>query len=109
MMVLSMITSHLWLSYCRKDGNGSIVAAMIFMYHVINVTFDLITGGSINMKRFIKEYANYQKETISSYELMREDIKVKALNRIDNILKASEKGLITIDESMKSIANVLSE
>ena len=61
------------------------------------------------MKRFIKEYANYQKETISSYELMREDIKVKALNRIDNILKASEKGLITIDESMKSIANVLSE
>lgn len=61
------------------------------------------------MERFIKEYAKFKKETISNNELMGEDIKEKALNSIDNILKARERGLVTVDETMKTIVDVLNE
>lgn len=61
------------------------------------------------MERFIKEYAKFKKETISNNELMGEDIKEKALNSIDNILKARERGLVTVDETMKIIVDVLNE
>ena len=60
------------------------------------------------MKRFITEYAKYQKESITTNELMKEDIKQEALNKIDNIVKAAERGLITVDETMSVIANVFS-
>jgi hypothetical protein len=63
----------------------------------------------MKVERFIKEYANYQKETIKGYDLMKEEIKEKALNRIDTILKAKERGMITVDETIKSIANILND
>ena len=63
----------------------------------------------MKVERFIKEYANYQKESIKSYELMKEEIKEKALNRIDNILKAKEREMITVDETILLIANILND
>ena len=60
------------------------------------------------MERFIKDYANYQKETIGTNELIQEDIKTEALNKIDNVLKARERGLITVNETMDVISNVFS-
>ena len=61
----------------------------------------------MKVERFIKEYANYKKESIKNYELMKEEIKGKALNEIDNVLKAKERGMITVDETILSIANIL--
>lgn len=58
------------------------------------------------MKRFIKEYANYQKEAISKNELMGVDIKEEALDRIERTVKMSGRGLITVDEAMRAIANM---
>ena len=69
------------------------------------------TGGSKPMKveRFIKEYANYKKKSIDSNELMKEEYKQKALTRIDNTLKAKERGMITVDEAMLSMINALND
>ena len=55
------------------------------------------------MERFIKEYANYIKSSIIHNDLMKQDIKQKALERIEKSIKAREKGLITVDETMKCI------
>ena len=59
----------------------------------------------IKIPRFMKEYAIYTKQSISNCELMKPEIKEKAITKIDNVLRATEKGLITIDEGMKSIMN----
>lgn len=63
----------------------------------------------MKIERFIKEYANYQKKSISNNELMKPDVKQKALNRISNTLKAKERGIITVDETILSIANILND
>ena len=55
------------------------------------------------MKRFIKEYANFQKETIKNLELMNETLKENAISKIDKTLDLQEKGLITTDEAIKNI------
>lgn len=60
-------------------------------------------------KRFITEYANYQKVLINNNKLIREDIKEKALERIDKILYESRRGRITVYETMISLLNILSE
>ena len=51
--------------------------------------------------RFIKEYASYTKQSISNSKFMKKEIKEKA----NKALQLTEKGLITIDEGMKSIMN----
>lgn len=55
------------------------------------------------MERFIKEYANYQKKYMSNNELMLDKIKDKAIKKIDRALQARERGLITVNETMKLI------
>lgn len=55
------------------------------------------------MKRFIKEYANYKIDSYKNNELMLDEIKNQKINAINRILILSEKGLITIDESIKTI------
>lgn len=57
------------------------------------------------MERFIKEYANYTKSCIIHNDLMKQDIKQKALERIEKSIKARENGLITINETMECIMN----
>ena len=59
----------------------------------------------VKIPRFMKEYANYTKQSIFNCELMKPEIKEKAITKIDNALRVTEKGLITIDEGMKSIMN----
>ena len=63
----------------------------------------------MKVERFIKEYASYQIKAINSNELMKQEYKEKALNRIDNILKAKERGMITVDEAMLSMINALND
>lgn len=59
----------------------------------------------VKIPRFMKEYANYTKQSISNSELMKKGNKEKAIVKIDKALQLTEKGLITIDEGMKSIMN----
>jgi len=63
----------------------------------------------MKIERFIKEYANYKKKLINSNELIKEEYKQKALARIDNTLKAKERGMITVDEAMLSMINALND
>lgn len=55
--------------------------------------------------RFIKEYAIYTKQSISNSKLIEKGIKEKAIVKVNKALQLTEKGLITIDEGMKSIMN----
>ena len=55
------------------------------------------------MKRFITEFANYKKKTYQNNELMKNEYKDKSIQKIDQALKLSERGLITINETMKII------
>lgn len=57
------------------------------------------------MERFIKEYTRYKKLQILHCELMEKEKKTDALKNIDKALKAREKGLITVDETIKCIMN----
>ena len=59
----------------------------------------------VKIPRFMKEYASYTKQSISNCELMKKEIKEKAIIKVDKTLQLTEKGLITIDEGMKSIMN----
>ena len=55
--------------------------------------------------RFIKEYAIYTKQSISNSKFMKKEIKEKAIAEVNKALQLTEKGLMTIDEGMKSIMN----
>jgi hypothetical protein len=63
----------------------------------------------MKLERFIKEYANSKKKSFIENDLMKEDIKQKALIKIDTILKERERGRITIDETLLSIINVFED
>lgn len=54
------------------------------------------------MERFIREYANYQKENVSNI-LVNEEHRKEAVRRIDRAVKEREKGLVTVDETIKMI------
>lgn len=56
----------------------------------------------IMMERFIREYANYQKKNVSNI-LVNEEHRKEAVRRIDRAVKAREKGLVTVDETIKMI------
>lgn len=55
------------------------------------------------MERYIKEYANAKIKRIKSNILMQKPLKETAINQINNALKIRERGLITIDETIKVI------
>lgn len=57
------------------------------------------------MERFLKEYANYQKSTFVDNRLMISEIKERAVATIDRALKAHDRGLITVDETIRMILN----
>ena len=57
----------------------------------------------MKVERFIKEYANYKKNEYKSNTLMKEGLKYKAITKIDNVLLLKKRGLITVDEAIKSI------
>nr|DAP79618.1 MAG TPA: hypothetical protein [Caudoviricetes sp.] len=54
------------------------------------------------MERFIREYANYQKKNVSNI-LVNEEHRKEAVRRIDRAVKAREKDLVTVDETIKMI------
>ena len=59
----------------------------------------------IKIPRFMKEYASYTKKAVFNSELMNDEIKQKAIKKIDKALQLTERGLITIDEGMSLIIN----
>lgn len=59
----------------------------------------------VKIPRFMKEYASYTKKAVFNSELMNDEIKQKAIKKIDRALHLAEKGLITIDEGMRLILN----
>ena len=60
------------------------------------------------MERFIKEYANYQKKILNSYRgLWKKEVIEDRIERLDRIVKARDKGLITVDETMREIRNIV--
>ena len=61
----------------------------------------------MKVERFIKEYANYKKNDYKSNELMKEDYKIKAINKIDRALTLRERGMITVDEAIRTILEAI--
>lgn len=59
--------------------------------------------------RFMKEYANYQINMMAENNLMTDEAKVKAANKICKVLKDYERGLITVDETMNNICHCFSD
>lgn len=57
--------------------------------------------------RYMKEYANAQRKSYTSNELMQERYKNAAVEIIECILKNTEHGLITINGGMKALCNPL--
>ena len=56
--------------------------------------------------RYMKEFANAQRKSYISYELMQEKYKNEALKNIECILRNTEHGLITINEGMKALCEL---
>lgn len=59
----------------------------------------------IKLPRFVHEYANYKRNQIREMD-SRNVYRPMFLIDIDNIVKNTEKGFITIDECMKSLAEI---
>lgn len=59
--------------------------------------------------RYMKEYANAQRKSYLNNELIQKNYKDAALEVIERILKNTERGLITINEGMKTLCNPLDE
>ena len=56
----------------------------------------------LKIPRFMKEYYLFKKKE-SNELIVGIDNQIKAINKIDNALKAYSQGLITVDEAMKAI------
>lgn len=61
------------------------------------------------MERYIREYANAKKNLISTNNEMNEERKIKAIERINKVLKMREKEFITIDETILEILNCMED
>lgn len=59
----------------------------------------------VKIPRFMKEYANYTKKAVFNSELMNDEIKQKAVKKIDRALYLAKNNFITIDEGMSLILN----
>lgn len=55
------------------------------------------------VERYIKEYANACIREIEENDLMRSNMKNKAIEKIDKAVKLRDGGLITADEAIKTI------
>lgn len=55
--------------------------------------------------RFMIEYANYSKRYLDGMELINDGIRVEMKRRIDRALSMYEQGFITVDETMRLIAD----
>lgn len=59
--------------------------------------------------RFLTEYANFKKSYYMEHSKdgsYNQEYAGQAVNKIDNIVRNANRGLITLDEAMKSIADV---
>ena len=63
----------------------------------------LIMEVNMKVERFITEYANSRKRNIIANDLMRENFKADAIAKIDGAVRARERGLITVDETIRLI------
>lgn len=59
------------------------------------------------MEKFLKEYAEYQKKEYNNNELMKQEYKDKATERINKVLIFRKRGLITVNEAISHILTVL--
>lgn len=59
----------------------------------------------VKIPRFMKEYASYTKKAVFNSELMNDEIKQKAIKKIDRALHLTKNNFITIDEGMSLIIN----
>lgn len=57
------------------------------------------------MRRFITEYANYQKAYFTGNDMIEKEVKEEAIENINGALSAREKGMISIDETMRIISD----
>jgi len=55
------------------------------------------------MERYIKEYASAKIKKVNANELMQDEFKKQTIEKINKALKQKEIGLITIDETIKTI------
>lgn len=58
------------------------------------------------MKRYVKEFAS---DRIKSLQYANEDVKQKALERINKVIHLCERGYITDFEAVKQIIKVIEE
>ena len=56
----------------------------------------------LKIPRFMKEYSSFKKKENNELVIGIEN-QIKAVNKIDNALKAYSQGLITVDEAMQLI------
>ena len=59
--------------------------------------------------RFLTEYANFKKSYYKEHSedgSYNQEYAGQVANRIDNIVRKANRGLITLDEAMKSIADI---
>lgn len=63
----------------------------------------------VKIPNFMKEYASYTKKSIFNSDLMMDEIKQKAIKKVNRALYLTERGLITIDEGLKLIVNCFEE
>lgn len=59
--------------------------------------------------RFMNEYAKYQIDTMAENDIMADEPKVKATNKICKAQKLYECGLITVNEAMKMICDCFAD
>lgn len=62
----------------------------------------------LKVERFIKEYAAYQKRYIKEEAFFfTEEKKIEAIKKIDRTVKCRQNGLITVEEAIKMIMEVV--
>ena len=61
----------------------------------------------MKVERFLKEYANYKTKSIKDNNEIFIDDKKMALIQINKVLFLREKGMLTVEESIKGIMNVI--
>ena len=57
------------------------------------------------VEKFIKDYAKVKKNDILVDDFISEEIREKAIEKIDKTLKLRERGIITRDEAISMILN----
>ncbi len=63
-------------------------------------------NGMQTTKRFVREYINYKRKTINDNSLMRQEFKKEKLDKISRVEAYLKHGTITIDEGMKTLAEI---